>query len=573
MPANEGNAPKNFLACDTCYKRKVKCDRKTPCKNCISAKATCQWTRQIRVRRRKPNTADAVRTLEHRVQHLESLLQQSGRSERVARADRDDRMEADSDLEPTPNEDISRQDDSRNSMSSRKSNSLSRPLRLMDALAGVREAERIFSRFKPSYREQESEGLTSTDILNAMTRPSNDPTGLIPHFSVTKMGLALLSNPPIPNPEKVLYQIIMTFKAALALGEPAQTTTHAVTHHIKRIQACKFEAILTAFRKLGVAPPPSLSLLQAQCVKVAVLQFFGDVAAARNMMGSVSQTLEELGYSSTESDEAVTSCVRWCYQCDSSMGVFLRLPRVLPPFKGDRGLDVSKELLYHLQDRVLHLAAQQLNMTQRALEIEKLDREIKAHPDMQKEDTKLDFRLFATLTVLWHSHPDLSSQNHVQTQLTGCEADITLHWDILCSGVLPMLIVCVHTLRVNDGGGSNLFQLLKGYASVVSGLQAHYNRSNHLANQVHQLCNALVQICEAVQAPGNIATNHTPFRKNFLNFDSFFVTSRQEDDGEDDDDDDHDGDDHDDDQLDAMVAGILTMQPQIYNFQLSPDAN
>lgn len=66
---------------------------------------------------------------------------------------------------------------------------------------------------------------------------------------------------------------------------------------------------------------------------------------------------------------------------------------------------------------------------------------------MLQEDTKLDFRIYATLTLLWHSHPDLRRNSHVQTQLTGyaretlkllnqldrrpglasCEADITLH--------------------------------------------------------------------------------------------------------------------------------------------------
>jgi hypothetical protein len=125
---------------------------------------------------------------------------------------------------------------------------------------------------------------------------------------------------------------------------------------------------------------------------------------------------------------------------------------------------------------------------------------------------------------------------------------------MLCSGVLPMLILCVHTLRFNDTGD---FKLLKDYTRIVSGLNSHYNKDNALATQVEDLCVALVQICEAScreRVPEKIPTNHDARRKNFLNFDSFFVTKSHED----------DNDDDDDENLDTMVAEILTLQPKIY---------
>ncbi|QKX59444.1 uncharacterized protein TRUGW13939_06578 [Talaromyces rugulosus] len=598
MAGKKSNPPKGTLACDTCYKRKVKCDRQDPCKNCIATKTTCQWTRQVRERRRKPNTADAVRTLEDRVHHLENLLQHSDKSEMVTQTDVLD-ADHDGDMEkhspgnsrvldildqgppaPTPNPTF---------------NLPPGPLRLADALEKVREAVTIFSSSRSPRRNIESESLTSTDILNAMTRPSNDPADVIQPAAVNKMGLALLSDDfdPLVQEEKLTYQTIMSFKAALVLGQQTpQSTTNVVARHIKRIQTRKFEASLVSAGPGHLKRCSSwcllysfVSLLQAYYVQVIVSQFFGDLWKTRYIMAEWSEALVDLRYPlpKTPDTEAVANCLKWCYRADMFMSVFLRQSRHMSrrlDEAGEGDLGIYEGLLYHLQDRLLHLETLTIDVTQRAVEIEKLDHYVKVHPDMQKDDTRLDFRLYATLTVLWHGHPDLDSKKHIQTQLTGyaretlkllnqvdprpgpisCEADITLHWNMLCSGVLPMLILCIHTLRFNDTGD---FKLLKDYTRIVSGLNSDYNKDNNLATQVEDLCVALVQICEASSCrrerermvAEKIPTNHDARRKNFLNFDSFFVTENHK--GDDDDDDD-------DENLDAMVAESLTLQPKIY---------
>lgn len=124
-----------------------------------------------------------------------------------------------------------------------------------------------------------------------------------------------------------------------------------------------------------------------------------------------------------------------------------------------------------------------------------------------------------------------------------------------------MLILSIHTLRANNDASD--FELLKTYTAIVSA----YNITDHLATQIHKLCVSLVQICEACCVPSNDnnksknknipPTNHTPYRKNFMNFDSFFVTQPHQDARGDD-------DDGGGEEVDAMVAELLTLQPRIF---------
>jgi hypothetical protein len=344
--------------------------------------------------------ADAVRTLEDRVHHLENLLQQSDKSERVMRtdvlgADHDGDIEENSPGD-APHEDILQQG-LRTTTLNRTFNFPPGPLRLAEALKRVREVVRIFSSFRAPRRNIKSESLTSTDILNAMTRPSNDPADVIHHSSVNKMGLALLSDDsdPLAREEKLTYQIIMTFKAALALGQQTQTTTtHPVARHIKCIQTRKFEAALVPPGDLKRCSSWCLlysfsSLLQAYCVQVIILQFFGDICKVRYMMAEVSRALVDLKcpLPKTPDTEAVASCLKWCYRADMFMSVFLRQSRRMScrleeEREGDLG--IYEGPLYHLQNGLLHLETLAIDMTQRALEIEKLDHDVKVHPDMQK---------------------------------------------------------------------------------------------------------------------------------------------------------------------------------------------
>ena len=72
-PSSQLLKPQRVLACVLCQQRKVKCDRKFPCVNCIKSRAQCVPTlAQRRRRRRFPE-----RALLERLRKYEDLLRQN----------------------------------------------------------------------------------------------------------------------------------------------------------------------------------------------------------------------------------------------------------------------------------------------------------------------------------------------------------------------------------------------------------------------------------------------------------------------------------------------------------------
>ncbi|PYI31709.1 C6 zinc finger domain protein [Aspergillus indologenus CBS 114.80] len=67
-PAASCNKPQRVLSCVLCQQRKIRCDRKTPCANCLRAGADCVLATRQRRRR------FAERHLLERLRHYESLL-------------------------------------------------------------------------------------------------------------------------------------------------------------------------------------------------------------------------------------------------------------------------------------------------------------------------------------------------------------------------------------------------------------------------------------------------------------------------------------------------------------------
>lgn len=70
-----GSATAKQPSCILCRKRKVKCDRKYPCSNCIKANAECIFRESIPARHHKRRAEYALLS---RLRHYESLLRQHG---------------------------------------------------------------------------------------------------------------------------------------------------------------------------------------------------------------------------------------------------------------------------------------------------------------------------------------------------------------------------------------------------------------------------------------------------------------------------------------------------------------
>ena len=73
-PMTQFSKPQRVLACVLCQQRKVKCDRKHPCANCIKAQVQCVPAIQVSRRRRR---RIPERDLLERLRKYEDLLHQN----------------------------------------------------------------------------------------------------------------------------------------------------------------------------------------------------------------------------------------------------------------------------------------------------------------------------------------------------------------------------------------------------------------------------------------------------------------------------------------------------------------
>src|SRR5690242_21633761 len=78
QPTPSGSAyrpskPQRILACVLCQQRKVKCDRKFPCNNCVKAKVTCVPAQQMPRRRKRPTEQELI----DRLRKYEELLKKN----------------------------------------------------------------------------------------------------------------------------------------------------------------------------------------------------------------------------------------------------------------------------------------------------------------------------------------------------------------------------------------------------------------------------------------------------------------------------------------------------------------
>jgi hypothetical protein len=74
LPPSQHSKPQRVLACVLCQQRKVKCDRKYPCANCIRFRAQCVPATQVSRRRRR---RFPERELLERIRKYEELLRQN----------------------------------------------------------------------------------------------------------------------------------------------------------------------------------------------------------------------------------------------------------------------------------------------------------------------------------------------------------------------------------------------------------------------------------------------------------------------------------------------------------------
>ncbi|KAH8689431.1 hypothetical protein BGW36DRAFT_390865 [Talaromyces proteolyticus] len=568
------NIPKGLFACDLCYRRKVKCDRQDPCKNCIAAKVACLWTRKARERRQKTKTADALKGLFNRINHLEGLLQQPRSSPSLplepqlqannarittAEHERYDGSGMESELEESVDSrplssSCALQQDTQSLPSvgvpETRNSPITSQLELIRKTFAVDRAQNIELDFVLNDSILVCE-LTTTDIINTMKMPRVRPTDVaftnlvLPRSSIEKMCLELLNN-TITDPQiRLQYHIIVNFQVALSLGQqqPQNEGNDVLNSHIRKLQRQRFRASLASLNKMGFLTPPSLSLLQAQCVGVMILQYFGDVQGAWDVLVAVSRTFVALGYNNitrAPQDQEIADCMRWFFYCDREMGLFLGKPLLLPYMSPPQDMLAIRQ--GHLSHDLCTAWERITNLYPKIQELasEKMEKKTDNHLDRMTRDCSQDLneiyqnlqkinrftdpieknllqctailfcKHYAAHTMLWQFRPDLMTSKATRSQL-GMYAGLALEslsklakyfgvhrcdlemipWDVVICGLVPMWVIFCSVIQCGDERG---FKLLNEYASLLAELKPY----NQLASRIYKICTELIHLCKTI---------------------------------------------------------------------------
>ncbi|KAF2628170.1 putative Zn(II)2Cys6 transcription factor-like protein [Macroventuria anomochaeta] len=379
MPEENWAAHGGVQACDLCHARKVKCDRKDPCSNCISSKSQCLRNRHKRAPRPKVRTDDKIQALVQRLSSLEDTVrvtqetprpslavpeeaspEQHASSDRPLKRKRTSTavnavapaatQEVDTAQQPT-NEarNLIQKELSTNSRFSMHQRSvLEMAISFVDHLSNAPvPTMKDRSTFDKSMYEPTE--LTQGEILHVIlgTETKNmAPTTIhfhsldhLPPKAVERIALALMEDTADEKTEN-LYKVIIHFKFAVVLyaSQLQGPKSPAVQKHIRQLEYNHLSAALTALDHVSFLTTPSLLLVQALITGAMMMQIVGNPASCWELTAHASRTLVALGYhtittneAKDEYDEEIQAALAWCSQFDSCMSLLLLRPRSLPP--------------------------------------------------------------------------------------------------------------------------------------------------------------------------------------------------------------------------------------------------
>ncbi|KAL6704078.1 hypothetical protein ACN47E_008741 [Coniothyrium glycines] len=386
MPEENWIAHGGVPACDQCHARKVKCDRKEPCSNCIAAKAECLRHRHKRAPRPKVRTDDKIQDLVHRLSSLENSVRSTYRttsllpdhvveptstspsnvtSERPVKRQRTTSSFDGLLSTTTPDVDntqqpatearhlISKELSTNDLLSSTQRSVLETAISIVDHLSHAPVpaiADR--STFDKSMHMSTdlSQGEIMHVILGTEAKPYHDPDTCphtidfhtldhVPPKAVERIGIALMEGTADERTLN-LYKVIIHFKAAVVLYANNLTgpKSPAVQRHIKQMEYNHLTAALTALDKISYLTPPSLLLVQVLITGSMMMQIIGNPASCWELIAQASRTIVALGYHNIKEaelkddvGEEIGAVVAWCSQFDSCMSLLLLRPRSLPP--------------------------------------------------------------------------------------------------------------------------------------------------------------------------------------------------------------------------------------------------
>ncbi|KAH7082247.1 Zn(II)2Cys6 transcription factor-like protein [Paraphoma chrysanthemicola] len=481
MPEENWAAHGGIQACDLCHTRKVKCDRKDPCGNCVAAKAECLRNRHKRTPRPKVKTDEKIQALVNRLSTLESSV--LGVQPGINVTNASDGVSS-ATPEPTPAErplkrkrtesvgvgvasttvsanevapGITSEPDTiqqpvteaRSLISTELSTngllSMDQRKVLETAIAFV---DQLSHAPVPSIKDRGtfdkatmygSTVLSQNDILHVIlgteARTSDADTvnfhslDHIPPKAVEKIGLTLMEG-AADERTLLLCKVIIHFKAAVVLyaSNLGSTKSPAVQKHIKQLEYDHLTTALTSLDSISFLTTPSLLLVQALITGGMLMQIIGNSASCWELIAHASRMIVALGYHTAiqnepknDLDEEIIAAVAWCAQFDSCMSMLLLRPRSLPP------LNVRLSSLIKLDPAnpmsvFESIAMEMVPIHYKILEITLESNAKRPIPSLKDEVAKLRSSMSAIFTLMLKERP---------SHLLDTHPDILLHWKCL----------------------------------------------------------------------------------------------------------------------------------------------
>jgi hypothetical protein len=414
MPEENWVAHGGVPACDLCHARKVKCDRKEPCANCVAAKADCLRNRHKRVPRPKVRTDDKIQALVQRLSSLENTLHRTHRSpsstheaeimsdpvklspegmpDRPAKRKRTTSSQEVPMAPTTPEVDnasqtanearlhITKELSTNGLLSGHQRSVLETAISFVDQLTHA-PVQNLKDRSTFDKSMHISTDLSQREIFNVIIGnqfkarvDAGVPYHTIDHLppkAVERIALALMAG---TADEKTLnlYKVVVHFQAAAVMytSQLQGPQSAAMQKHIQQMEYDHIIAALTALDNVSFMTAPSLILVQALVTGAIMMQIIGNPAQCWELTAHASRTIIALGYHQidkmvpeTDEEREIFAVVAHCAELDSAMSLLLLRPRSLPKFKikihdllrADPSTPMSTLEMIAVQDKILDL--------------------------------------------------------------------------------------------------------------------------------------------------------------------------------------------------------------------------
>ncbi|KAL2845923.1 hypothetical protein BJY01DRAFT_213772, partial [Aspergillus pseudoustus] len=367
-------------ACDACYKRKIKCDRREQCENCLQGRIKCQRKR-AKPTRQKRYSSSRISSLEDKLAKLEqsaTVLSRAKWSSQPSVRDGSPCTVGRTDIRPYVNFDALQNGgtalkfctpDGLNQQTSYARTFLQQEIEAGEMLADDRSAvlkaaatlvDQISNtanipRGADYQNPPEVDGsLISRDFpkelvyLVIIGSESSSSSRLYwpDHISATTFEhmCLLLEEKTLDEQTLHHYRVCIYAKAIFFVSRlPAAQYSERLRRHLQDSKKQYEAIILTSLSKIQIlTSPPSLSLLQALLSGALIMQLRGDMFRAWTLISIASRTLVALNFHTigsasqcTETEKQIRAAVLSCYYLDKILSVLLLRPPSLPRLKAE----------------------------------------------------------------------------------------------------------------------------------------------------------------------------------------------------------------------------------------------